>query len=237
MTTVLAPSPPAATKPAAPAAAQGPAAPLALRAPALAPRVDFRSLLRPQTSGGELSPRAALTSPAPSPRAGALPAVHAPAPNMPPRSAAAAVAQAAHRDGERDRGDPLDRLARHHASLGPPGALFSVHAPLLQTPPMQPAATPPGEAPVARAAAASLEDLLPALVRRVAWSGDGHRGTMRLELGAGELAGATLLVHAEGGRVRVELAVPPGVSAGHWQERIRERLQARNIPTDSVEVT
>jgi hypothetical protein len=59
---------------------------------------------------------------------------------------------------------------------------------------------------------------------------------MRLELGAGELAGGTLLVHADAGRVRVHLEVPTGVDAAGWQRRIRERLEARDIPTDEVEV-
>jgi hypothetical protein len=140
-------------------------------------------------------------------------------------------------DAARDDG-PLDPLARHHASLRPHGALFSSPP----TPPQGPEtpapafAPPPTDATVQRAAA-SLEDLLPALVRRVAWSGDGRRGTMRLELGAGDLAGSTLLVHAEGGRVRVRLEVPPGIDAHGWQERIEQRLQSRGIPTDAVEIT
>jgi hypothetical protein len=74
-------------------------------------------------------------------------------------------------------------------------------------------------------------------VRRVAWSGDGKRGTARLEIGAGALEGATLLVHADGGRVRVQLDVPPGIDAGDWQRRIAARLSLRGISTESVEVT
>jgi hypothetical protein len=73
-------------------------------------------------------------------------------------------------------------------------------------------------------------------VRRIAWSGDRHRGTVRLELGAGELAGGTLLVHAEDGRVRVHLDVPPGVDTRQWEQRIRDRLAARGVATDIVEV-
>jgi hypothetical protein len=140
-------------------------------------------------------------------------------------------------DASRDEG-PLDPLARHHASLRPHEALFSGQpspAPGMET--TTPALTPPPTDATMQRAAASLEDLLPALVRRVAWSGDGRRGTMRLELGAGALAGSTLLVHADGGRVRVRLEVPPGVDAHGWQERIERRLQARGIPTDAVEIT
>jgi hypothetical protein len=132
--------------------------------------------------------------------------------------------------------DPLDPFSRHRASLASPEMQFSPPPPVL-TQSFQPSpAVPASEAPAARAAA-SLEDLLPALVRRVAWSGDGKRGTVRLELGAGELAGATLLVHADAGRVRVELSVPPGVNAATWRDRIRERLEQRSIATDAVEVT
>ena len=86
-------------------------------------------------------------------------------------------------------------------------------------------------------AAASLEDILPTLVRRIGWSGDRHRGTVRIELGASELAGGTLLVHAEGGRVRVHLDAPPGVDIRQWQQRICDRLAKRGVSTDSVEVT
>jgi len=81
----------------------------------------------------------------------------------------------------------------------------------------------------------SLEDLLPALVRRVAWSGDGRRGTVRLELGAGELAGGTLLVQVDDGRVRVCLTAPPGVDVSAWRGRIADRLEARGLAVDSVE--
>lgn len=85
-------------------------------------------------------------------------------------------------------------------------------------------------------AQASLEDLLPELVCRVQWSGDGRKGTVRMEL-AGSMAGSTLLVSSDAGRVRVHLDVAPGVDASGWQQRITERLAARNIPTDGVEVT
>jgi hypothetical protein len=132
--------------------------------------------------------------------------------------------------------DPLDPFARHRASLAPPDAIFHppapALAPLLETPP---AAAPP-EAPALRAATVSLEELLPALVRRVAWSGDGRSGAVRLELGSGQLAGATLLVQSDSGRVRVRLELPAGVDAAGWERRIRQRLEERRIVTDAVEV-
>jgi hypothetical protein len=80
-----------------------------------------------------------------------------------------------------------------------------------------------------------MEDLLPALVRRVAWSGDGRRGTVRLELGSGALAGAELVVHADDGRVRVQLRAPAGVDLGPLRERIAIRLAARGVALDEVE--
>jgi hypothetical protein len=83
----------------------------------------------------------------------------------------------------------------------------------------------------------SLDDLLPAFVRRIAWSGDGRKGTVRMELGAGALSGATLILHAEDGRVRVQLDAPSGVNTSEWKERIEQRLASRGIETESVEVT
>lgn len=59
------------------------------------------------------------------------------------------------------------------------------------------------------------------LVRRIAWSGDRHRGTVRLEIGAGAYEGATLIVHADAGRVRVE------VSGAGDLDGLRRNLDAR----------
>jgi hypothetical protein len=131
--------------------------------------------------------------------------------------------------------DPLDPIHRRRAALAPPdipAASSFVGAPF---PSLTQTATPEAM-PTARTAA-SLEDLIPAIVRRIAWSGDRHRGTLRLEIGAGELAGATLLVHADAGRVRVHMEVPPGVDADGWQRRIQDRLVSRGVATDAVEVT
>ncbi len=123
------------------------------------------------------------------------------------------------------REDPADPHVRHAAQLGPPPGLR------LGDPAGQ-AATPPAAAGPARA---SLEDLLPALVRRVAWSGDGRRGTVRLELGSGALAGAELVVHAEDGHVRVQLRAPAGVDLGPLRERIAVRLAKRGLSLETVE--
>jgi len=140
----------------------------------------------------------------------------------------------ANAEGARHADDPLDPLHRRRATYAPPdmlsGAMFTGQAPAALS-------APSSVSESAARAAASLEDLLPVLVRRFAWSSDGRRGTARLEIGAGELAGSTLVVHADAGRVRVHLDVPPGVDARSWQARIHERLASRNIPTDLVEVT
>jgi hypothetical protein len=138
-------------------------------------------------------------------------------------------------DGELDPRSPrrktpadeasLDAFARHTAQLAPP-SLAGLAVP----------GDNAGPAQVEARVRSSLEDLLPALVRRVAWSGDGRRGTVRLELGAGELAGATLLVHVDDGRVRLQLSAPPGIALAGWRERIADRLAARGLVVDAVEV-
>jgi hypothetical protein len=128
------------------------------------------------------------------------------------------------RDPRKD--DDLDPLARHAAQLAPP---------VLSTASLATDAAQPGPSAVLLQARASLEEVLPALVRRIAWSGDARRGTMRLELGAGRLAGATLVVHADDGRVRVEISAPPGVDTASWQERIAARLRERGVALDGVE--
>jgi hypothetical protein len=124
---------------------------------------------------------------------------------------------------------PLDAVARHAAQLAPPITHEPV-APRVQLPAAAAPATPEVRAH------ASLEDLLPALVRKVAWSGDGRCGTVRLELGAGALSGATLLVHTDDGRVRVHLDAPSGADVEQWRMRIAQRLAARGLAVDSVEV-
>ena len=120
--------------------------------------------------------------------------------------------------------ESLDPSTRHAAQLAPPALPGSL-----------PAGAPASPEQVEARVRSSLEDILPALVRRVAWSGDGRRGTVRLELGAGELAGATLLVQVDEGRVRVRLTAPPGVDVGAWRGRITDRLEARGLTVDSVE--
>jgi hypothetical protein len=142
----------------------------------------------------------------------------------PPRSTPIAVDREPRAKRERSHEDPLDPWARRAAQL----------APMPVSPVLAGRIDP--DASVQLRARVSLEDLLPALVRRVAWSGDGRRGTIRLELGAGSLAGATLVIHAEGGRVKVELSAPAGVDVASWRERIGARLHLRGLAVDGVEV-
>lgn len=122
------------------------------------------------------------------------------------------------------RGDPLDPATRQSAQLAP---MF---------PEAGAQAIPVAAAPAELVARASLEDVLPAIVRRIAWSGDGRKGSLRLEFGAGALAGGTLTVHAEDGRVRVELRAPPGADTSAWKERIVSRLEERRVSIDEVVV-
>ncbi|HEX7602637.1 MAG TPA: hypothetical protein VF316_13565 [Polyangiaceae bacterium] len=80
----------------------------------------------------------------------------------------------------------------------------------------------------------SLEEILPQLVRRLSMTGDGRRGAVRVEIGTGALAGSTLLVSAEDGRLRVELSAPSTVDAASWRDRIASRLAARGLVVDEV---
>jgi hypothetical protein len=106
--------------------------------------------------------------------------------------------------------------------------------------PYVPMGPPHGEATHTTGPAAStppsLEELLPLLVKRVAWSGDGRSGAVRLEIGAGALSGATLFVQAEAGRVRIHLELPPGEARDEWHARITSCLARRGVSCDAVEV-
>jgi hypothetical protein len=127
--------------------------------------------------------------------------------------------------------DPLSPWARHCQQMVAPLAISTGGG----------AGDAAGAAEAAAApeqtARTSLQELMPALVKKVAWSGDGTRGAVRLELGAGSLAGSTLLVHADGKRVRVQLDAPAGTNAAEWQREIRSRLEARGLTVDDVEVS
>jgi len=126
----------------------------------------------------------------------------------------------------RPRLDPLDSATRQVAHLAPPGAAG----------PPEATARLPDDAPVEARTHASLEEVLPAIVRRIAWAGDGRRGSLRLEFGAGALAGGTLIVHADDGRVKVELRAPSGADAIAWRDRIAARLEEKSLQVDEIVV-
>ena len=166
--------------------------------------------------------------------AGAAPEAEAPHTPASPGARGAGARRPGDDDGGGRRApdeDPLDPSARRAAQLAPPAtslpcALRSESG----------AATALATKPAETCAQASLEALLPALVRRIAWGGDGRRGSVRIELGAGALAGATVVVHADDGRVRVELSVPSGVDGEGWRQRIAQRLAARGIDLEAFEL-
>jgi hypothetical protein len=92
------------------------------------------------------------------------------------------------------------------------------------------------EAPLRPDARAPFEQLMARLVRRIAWSGNARSGSARLELGAGELEGATLTIHADDGIVRVAIELPPGVDGAAWKERISGRLGALGLQVETIDV-
>ncbi|MGH7438266.1 MAG: hypothetical protein ACRENE_21485 [Polyangiaceae bacterium] len=106
---------------------------------------------------------------------------------------------------------------------GPAGA-----APLADSP-------PPPPAPVAAPPPAALQELWPVLVRRVAWGGDVRRSCVRLELGAGALSGATVVLTYDEGQVRVSLDHPARTDLDAWRARIGARLLAAGLPVAEVE--
>lgn len=133
-----------------------------------------------------------------------------------------AAATAGANEGRAMADDPLDPLERRRAfDMG----FFPA------TPTVAPAHSPLEAIPVdaSHRASPSLEVLLPALVRKIAWSGDGRRGSVRMELGAGPLAGGVLLVHADGANVSVHLDAPPGADKVEWHARITRALEGRGL--------
>jgi hypothetical protein len=137
---------------------------------------------------------------------------------------------------DRERGlppgfDPLDPMTRALLCEGSQRFAFE-RATAAAPAPSQ--ASPPDTASLA--ARVSLEHVMSRFVRRVAWSGDAHTGTARLEFGAGALSGATLTIHSDQGAVRVALELPPGVDGAEWRERIARRLGARGLQIAALDV-
>jgi hypothetical protein len=137
--------------------------------------------------------------------------------------------------------DALHPAARHAAQWGPLGHARGQAEPgVPEDVQVMGVGTAVSAGAVEVRAAASLEELLPALVRKVAWSGDGNRGAVHLELGAGALSGARVVVEADGARVRVSVMAPASVHAAvdleAWRDRIAARLAARGLEGSSVEI-
>ncbi|MEO6603770.1 MAG: hypothetical protein ABIQ16_28055 [Polyangiaceae bacterium] len=63
----------------------------------------------------------------------------------------------------------------------------------------------------------------------MAWGGDRRKGTARIELSEGALAGATLIVHTEQREVSVELELPAGAVKQGWETRLRQRLEGKGF--------
>jgi hypothetical protein len=78
--------------------------------------------------------------------------------------------------------------------------------------------------------------LLEGLVRRLSWGGNGRRGTARLELCSGSLAGATLLVHADGDQLSIELEGGDPGAAQELLRRVAPRLRERGLELTDVTV-
>lgn len=109
-------------------------------------------------------------------------------------------------DKESDLLDPSMRLS---AQLAPPLA----------------SAPPAATEHLARRARVSLEELVPQVLRRIAWGGDRTKGSVHLELTSGD----KVTVHAEGRRVRVEVD-----GNADLERRIGSRLRAAGIEVEGV---
>jgi hypothetical protein len=104
-----------------------------------------------------------------------------------------------------------------------------------------PVAHPPPEAAVPTLSTLervepTIEAMLGRVVKRIAWGGDGRRGTARLELGSGELAGAVILLEADERGVEIDVELPAGCSADVWRDRILERLRDRGLSVQRFDV-
>jgi hypothetical protein len=118
--------------------------------------------------------------------------------------------KAAHHHGA--SADPLDPETRRFAQMAPPA--FAASAPAT-----------PVDHEIAPRARVSMEELLPQLVKRIAWAGDKRRGSVQMELGSGPHAGTVVTVHADNGKVRVELT-------GDDTGALKQRLEAKGFQVE-----
>jgi hypothetical protein len=99
---------------------------------------------------------------------------------------------------------------------------------VLARPVLGPEAARPSAPPVPPPSVA-LELALDKLVRRLSWGGNGRRGSARVELGAGALAGSTVVVHVDDGEVSLEIEASNGVEDAEWRARLVSRLERRGL--------
>jgi len=92
-------------------------------------------------------------------------------------------------------------------------------------PPEPPSSCTPTD-PTDRVRSSSVEQLFGALVKRIAWSmtPDRTSGTVRLEIGAGELEGTIVLITSDPQGLSVVLDGPPGIDLEAWKHRLCQRL-------------
>jgi hypothetical protein len=133
-----------------------------------------------------------------------------------------------HRQARRRDEAPSDRdRERAAVPLDPLLCQMAIHTGI--NPGVGPAASstePPASLPLRE----DIQNLIVRLARRVAWGGDGRKGSARIEFSEGALAGAILIVHAEQRAVSVELSLPRGVTLPEdLQRRILERLEGRGL--------
>lgn len=76
---------------------------------------------------------------------------------------------------------------------------------------------------------ASVEELAPQLLRKMAWSGDGKRGAARLELGSGSLTGAVVTLEADGREVALSVEGLTASEESSLRTRLAEGLSARGF--------
>lgn len=93
---------------------------------------------------------------------------------------------------------------------------------------------PPNTRDLGPSVASLLDPLVAELVRSIAWGGDRRRGAARLELGGKRFGGASVVVHADGKAIALEIAAPAHADAHELGERLRERFEARGLTVRTV---
>lgn len=74
------------------------------------------------------------------------------------------------------------------------------------------------------------------LLRRFSYASQRGSGTVRLEFGAGAMAGGSLIVHCEGSDLRLELDAPDGLDSAELARRIEHRLISKGLSVAELSV-